>query len=235
MTKLFLSAEWRHLIMLNYEVDPEILIPYIPAGTELDLWKGRAFISLVGFMFLNTRVCGFSFPFHRNFEEVNLRLYLKRTVLDEERRGVAFIKEIVPRRTLAYIANRLYNENYIALPMRHRIETNPLSAEYSWNFNNKWQTISAIADGAPQIPQKNSEAEFITEHYWGYSGKAPQRALEYQVKHPPWRVSNVTDYEIDVDVCALYGSHFGPFLEKPPVSVFLAEGSDVQVFRGTRL
>ena len=235
MTKLFLSAEWRHLIMLNYEVDSKILIPYIPAGTELDLWKGRAFISLVGFMFLNTRVCGISFPFHQNFEEVNLRFYVKRKISGEERRGVVFIKEIVPKRTLAYIANRLYNENYVSLPMRHRIEENPLEVEYGWKYANDWQSFSVRADGNWQIPDKDSEEEFITEHYWGYSGKQNQKCLEYQVKHPHWRVSKVLDYKVDVDVRTFYGQHFAPFLDKSPVSVFLAEGSEVTVFRGTCL
>ncbi len=218
--------------MLNYKVDPQILMPYLPHGIELDLWKGKALVSLVGFMFLNVRVKGIPFPFHRNFEEFNLRFYVKRKLVNEERRGVVFIKEIVPRRAIAYIANRFYNENYIALPMRHHIETNPLSLEYGWKYAHKWQGISVKAQGNPKLPAKDSEEEFITEHYWGYSGIRNQNTTEYQVVHPQWRVSSVTDYKIDIDVNALYGPHFGPFLEKAPVSAFVAEGSEVQVFKG---
>ena len=163
-------------------------------------------------------------------------MYVKRYgPFKEERRGVTFIKEIVPRRALAFIANRLYNENYITLPMRHHIEQNPLTVEYSWKFNERWQKICVKTEETPQIPEKNSEAEFITEHYWGYSGKPSQNTLEYQVKHSPWRVSSITHYEIDVDMYSLYGHQFGPFLEKPPVSVFLAEGSEVMVFKGMRI
>lgn len=163
-------------------------------------------------------------------------MYVKRYgPFKEERRGVTFIKEIVPRRALAFIANRLYNENYITLPMRHHIEQNPLTVEYSWKFNERWQKICVKTEETPQIPEKNSEAEFITEHYWGYSGKPSQNTLEYQVKHSPWRVSSITYYEIDVDMYSLYGHQFGPFLEKPPVSVFLAEGSEVMVFKGMRI
>ncbi len=236
MAQLFLTAQWRHLIMINYHIDAQILTPFIPAGTELDLWNGSAFISLVGFMFMDTRVYGFSVPFHRNFEEVNLRFYVRHYGPSKEvRRGVVFIREIVPRRLLAFVANRLYNENYIALPMQHSLEQNPLAAEYSWKHNNRWQKIRAETEGTPQIPEKDSEAEFITEHYWGYSGKPTQNTLEYRVEHPPWRIWNVTHYKIDVDMHSLYGPLFAPFLEKTPVSVFLAEGSEVQVFKGTHL
>lgn len=233
MTKVFLSAQWQNLIMVNYEVDPNILTSYIPAGTVLDLWNGKALVSLVGFMFMDTRVYGFSFPFHRNFEEVNLRFYVKRYgPLNEVRRGVVFIREIVPRRAIAYIANRFYNENYIALPMRHHIETNPLNVEYSWKFNNRWQKISVKAESLPQIPKNGSLEEFITEHYWGYSGKPFQPTFEYQVGHPQWRLLNVIDYKVDVEMSSLYGPVLGSFLEKPPLSVYLAEGSEVEVFTG---
>jgi uncharacterized protein YqjF (DUF2071 family) len=140
---IFLSAEWRHLVMVNYEIDPSILAPLIPAGTVLDLWKGKAYVSLVGFMFLNTRVLGLPIPFHRNFEEVNLRFYIKRQSADGDLRGVAFVKEIVPKRGIAYIARRLYGENYIALPMKHLLKEthNEIQAEYQWKTSERWQKI----------------------------------------------------------------------------------------------
>src|SRR5690349_11602298 len=93
--KTFLTAQWRDLAMLNYNVDPALLQPFVPAGTELDLWNGRAFLSLVGFRFLDTKVRGISFPFHSNFEEVNLRLYVQRRDGLMIKRGVVFIREIV--------------------------------------------------------------------------------------------------------------------------------------------
>ncbi len=223
----FLSAEWRHLIMINYEVDPAVLTPYIPTGTELDLWKGRAYVSLVGFMFQNTRVRGISVPFHRNFEEVNLRFYVKRG----EERGVCFIKEIVPRWGIAYIARRLYNENYVALPMRHKIvkEDSQIEVEYEWKFNGRWQKIGVICSNEPLVIETGSDVEFITEHYWGYTAHL-NGATSYQVEHPKWRVWNADRYQVDVDVKNLYGTPFETFLKKTPDSCFLAEGSPIQVF-----
>src|SRR4051794_21434553 len=134
MQRVFLTAEWRYLAMLNYEIDPQVLLPRVPRGTELDLWQGRALVSMVGFRFLDTRVRGLSFPFHRDFDEVNLRFYVRRHPSDGARRGVVFIKEIVPRHAIAYIARALYNENYVCLPMRSELKTDQhsLRASYRW-------------------------------------------------------------------------------------------------------
>ncbi|HKD03053.1 MAG TPA: DUF2071 domain-containing protein, partial [Terriglobales bacterium] len=119
---VFLKADWRNLAMLNYEVEPSVLAAFVPAGTELDRWNGRLFVSLVGFRFLRTRVWGLPIPLHCNFDEVNLRFYVRRMEGSEIRRGVVFIREIVPRRAIATVARNLYGERYVALPMRHRLE-----------------------------------------------------------------------------------------------------------------
>jgi len=47
----FLTAEWRKLAIINYEVNPEILEKYLPNGVELDFWDGKCLISVVGFIF----------------------------------------------------------------------------------------------------------------------------------------------------------------------------------------
>ncbi|MDB5134647.1 MAG: hypothetical protein JWP37_1250 [Mucilaginibacter sp.] len=90
----FLKAQWNNLLMLNYEVDPDILKSYIPPGTVLDLWEGKALVSMVGFMFLDTQVLGIKWPFHINFEEVNLRFYVKHFDGNEWKRGAVFISEL---------------------------------------------------------------------------------------------------------------------------------------------
>lgn len=74
----FLKAEWRRLALVNYIIDKHLLVKYLPAGTELDLRNGNCYVSLVGFMFINTRLLGLRIPFHKNFEEVNLRFCVKR-------------------------------------------------------------------------------------------------------------------------------------------------------------
>lgn len=194
----FLKAEWRKLAIANYVIDQELLKGYIPFGTELDLWNGKCFISLVGFMFVNTRVLGIRVPCHIDFEEVNLRFYVKRFENGEWKRGVVFIKEIVPKTTLAFVANTLYHENYETLPMAH-YWTEEIQVEYSWIKSGFKNTFNITAGKDALEIDANTETEFITEHYWGYAKINKDRTNEYQVTHPKWKVYEVKEYEINVD------------------------------------
>lgn len=224
--------------MLNYEIEPAALAPYVPQGTEFDLWNGRHLVSVVGFLFLKTRVFGLAIPFHHNFEEVNLRFYVRRKAEDGWRRGVVFIKEIVPRAAIALAARKLYNEPYIALPMAHRIEAESnsvKSVDYSWHFGGRQNSLQLTTRGEAQPPAEASEAEFITEHYWGYNAQRDGSTLEYRVEHPRWRVYDVADAKLACNVAGLYGEQFRESLNHKPSSAFLAEGSAVTVYRGVRL
>lgn len=243
----FLTAEWRDLVMLNFAVDPAVLLPHVPPGTELDTWNGTAYVSLVGFMFLRTRVLGCAIPWHRDFEELNLRFYVRRpgrpgephVEADGYKRGVAFLKEIVPRAAVAMVARRLYGERYEAWPMRH-VKTIPTAGApgevgYGVRFRGAWSDLGLHfrGDPAPLVP--GSEAEFIAEHYWGYVARPGRPTLEYRVEHPPWRVWPGEAPRLAVDVAGLYGPEFAPALAAPPRSAFLAEGSRVTVYRGREL
>ncbi len=234
---VFLTARWEHLLMANYQVPPAVLLPRVPAETELDLHDGQCLVSLVGFRFLDTRVLGIGVPGHRDFDEVNLRFYVTRHVRGETRRGVVFVKEIVPRRALAWIARVLYQEPYVALPMRHEDRTmeHPPRLAYMWTHNGREARLAATLTGDPFLPAAGSEAEFITEHYWGYTRLRDGATQEYQVEHPPWHVQATSDLEFDCDVTALYGAAFAPYLSVPPRSAFVANGSAVVVRRGRRI
>lgn len=236
--RTFLTARWVHLAMLNYPVDPGLLRGRVPAGTELDAFDGRTFVSMVGFQFLDTRVLGLPVPFHRSFDEVNLRFYVRRPTSDGVRRGVVFVKEIVPRAVIAWVARRLYNENYVALRMAHVDEVG-LAPEprvaYEWRHGGRTHRLSVRVDGSPVLPADSSEETFITEHYWGYVRQRDGATLEYGVEHPRWRVWRASEAELDCDVAALYGPELAPCLSGPPSSAFLAEGSAVTVRRGRHL
>ncbi|HKB09054.1 MAG TPA: DUF2071 domain-containing protein [Vicinamibacterales bacterium] len=235
----FLTAEWRHLAMLSYRADPALLAPLVPAGTELDLWRDQALVSIVGFQFLQTRVRGLAIPYHQGFEEVNLRFYTKRLVGGELRRGVTFIRELVPRRAIATAAQWTYNEPYTAVPMRSSISMStsgaPATVTYEWRTSRSrasdWCSLRvAVHDATPTIPDADSDARFVTEHYWGYTRQRDGSTLEYEVEHPRWRVRAAADASLHGDLTALYGDAFAGILQTPPCSAFLADGSAVTVF-----
>lgn len=227
----FLTAEWNDLALINYEIDPKILKKYIPKGTELDLWNGKCYISLIGFMFEDVKVLGLKIPFHTNFEEVNLRFYVKRFEDGIWKRGVVFVKEIVPKHAISIVANMLYKEHYQTMKMRHsRTENeNSKSFQYEWKKDKKWNSI-AMKTTKNSIPiEENSEAEFITEHYFGYTKYNESTTIEYEVTHPRWQQLEIIDYKINVDFESIYGKDFEFLQHLKPTSTFLALGSKITI------
>ncbi len=234
----FLTARWQRLALLNYECPPELLAPLVPRGTDLDPWNGSFLISMVGFMFCDTRVRGMAIPFHRTFEEVNLRFYVRRETGAEVRRGVVFVRELVPRFAIAAVARAVYNEPYLAVPMNHSTtldEQTGGSVEYRWRYRREPFALGARVAGAAQPLEPESEAEFITEHYWGYTRQRDGSTREYEVAHPPWRIWESKDPWLTGPYASLYGDAFGDVLRAPPRSTFVAVGSDVAVYPGTPL
>ena len=236
--RVFLSAEWRDLVMLNYEVEPSLLNRYVPPGTALDSFKGRTYVSLVGFRFCHTKLLGrFPVPFHVDFDEVNLRFYVRRKEGSDERRGVVFVAEVVPKRAIATTARLIYGENYTYLPMTHRIETDKLNktAEYQWRVGDQWCRLSAQTVGLPTHPQEGSLEQFITEHYWGYSTQRNGGCIEYHVSHVPWQVWPTTKAGFEGESSVLYGRELATALQRRPDCAFVADGSPVIVFTGNRV
>ena len=234
----FLTAQWRNLVMLNYQIDPALIQSRVPAGTEIDFWNGRTFVSVVGFRFMETRLKGWRVPFHVNFDEVNLRFYVRYKSGDEWHRGVVFVKEIVPRMAVSLVARWVYNEQYVTLPMRSAIDL-PTPANgfrgsvgYYWKRAGRWNEVSAQISGEPSALEPGSEAEFITEHYWGYTAQRDGSTLEYSVEHPSWRVWRSEQSRFDGDVATLYGPDFARVLGSAPSSAFVCDGSEIAVRPG---
>src|SRR5690348_12029162 len=232
----FLTATWRHLAMLNYRVDPALLAPHVPQGTTLDSHDGATYVSLVGFLFADTRVMGLKVPYHTTFPEINLRFYVRHTSGSDVRRGVVFIKEIVPLPAIAVVARLAYNEPYETRRMGHylaaRAPKEPLHVSYSWAPRlGGWGHITiATTEALPQPIVPGSAEEFITEHYWGYTRQRDGGTIEYRVGHPSWRVWQGERATVTGDVEELYGHDFAKMLAQPPDSAFLAEGSAVAVY-----
>jgi uncharacterized protein YqjF (DUF2071 family) len=238
MTAPFLTARWLHLVLLNYSAPRALLEPLVPRGTELHAWQGETLVSLVGFMFCDTRVRGLSIPWHRDFEEVNLRFYVKRPTASGDRRAVVFVREFVPRWAIASVARWVYNEPYLALAMSHEVSLSPDDGgevRYGWRQRGHECSLSATTEGAARAVAIGSEAEFITEHYWGYTRQRDGSTLEYQVEHPSWLVWDAHTASFEGSAEHLYGADFAPVLRAAPRSAFVAVGSEVTVRRGVKI
>ena len=235
MADPFLTARWESLVLLNFECPREVLEPLVPEGTELDTWRDVDLISLVGFRFVDTRLRGVGVPCHRTFEEVNLRFYVRRRHTDGSfRRAVVFIKELVPRRAIAAVARLIYNEPYSRVAMEHEVSLDKDSggsAAYSWVHRGLEYGLRATVAGpaAPLVP--GSEAEFITEHFWGYTKQRGGGTSEYRVDHPSWLVwdASISSYESPPSE-TLFGPRLSEVLRAEPKSAFVAVGSEVSVF-----
>jgi len=237
MPAKFLTATWKNLIMANYIIDPAILSSYLPHKTLVDDFNGNIYISLVGFMFEDTRLLGMRIPFHVNFEEVNLRFYVRYNDNGEWKRGTVFIREIVPKRAISFIANAIYHENYCTKRMAHFCKTveEEIHLGYHWKHRQRWNKLEAMIEPVALLMQPGSEEEFIAEHYWGYSKYNDTTTYEYNVLHPTWKVFPVKDYLVDCDFAGLYGNAFASLENIKPNSVFVAEGSEVAVLKKREL
>jgi uncharacterized protein YqjF (DUF2071 family) len=238
LTRTFLTADWKHLAMLNYEVDPTLLMPHLPKGTELDDRGGRHFVSLIGFLFLDTRVLGLPVFFHQKFEEVNLRFYVRRSVGAESRSGVVFIREMVPLPLVAETAKLTYNEPYRTVPMQHTlVETNGRlqSIEYLFGRPRDQCRLAVHVDGAAQEMEPESEEEFLSERGWGYTRQRDGGTIEYRVQHERWGVWPNARFELDGPLGEFYDKPFPGILRGAPASAFVADGGPVAVHLPARI
>lgn len=226
-----MTARWENLIMANYAIDPEILKPYIPNGVELDLFEGKAFVSLVGFLFRKSRIFGIPIPLLGSFEEINLRFYVKRKEGNQYKRGVVFINETVPYKPVAWLANKLYKEHYIAIPTKHRfaVNQNEKEVEFQWKTPSQWNTIRVKASVFSREMERGSLQEFIFEHYFGYTKISEAESQEYKINHPRWQVNEIKEYHINCNFKEMYGDAFAELENMEPQAVFIAEGSEISV------
>lgn len=243
----FLTASWRDLVMCNWRVSPDLLYSYLPAGTVMDLYEGNAYLSLVAFRFINTKILGVPVPFHVNFDEINLRFYVKRDVEGELKRGVVFVHEFVPRFWIAAMARILYNENYFSGRTLSLIEdcTQYRSLSYQWGSRQKsspesepksfLNSISVRASNHVLPMTKGSIEEFIAEHYFGYAKQRDGGTIEYRVSHPRWNIRAVTEVKLQGNFEEIYSQQFARILATPAESCFVAEGSEVEVNFGYRI
>jgi uncharacterized protein YqjF (DUF2071 family) len=228
MPRPFLTAKWHNLFLATYVVPPAILEKRLPAGLVLDLRDSDAFVSLVAFEFLDTRVFGIGWPGYRNFAELNLRYYVR----NGDERGVVFIREFVPQRFVAWMARWLYNEPYLAAPIvvsKNSTESN-VEMHYRLTYAGRDHHIHVTGSKPAMRPADDSVEHFFKEHKWGFGMTRSGKPLRYEVAHPIWDVFPVREYRLDFDFSSVYGPEWAFLAQSTPCSTVLAAGSDIAVY-----
>src|SRR3989441_13236998 len=236
----FLPAEGRPLVMLSYEVDLDVLAPLAPAGLALDLWHGRALVSVVGFRFLDTRVLGAAIAWHRDFDEVNLGFYARRDVPGGgTRHGGVSVRELVSRLAVALLARLAYNEPYRAVRMRSATPRGASDAPgrlaYEWRIGGAWEGLAATAVGAPTAPEPGSQGALLTQHHWGDTPQRDGGTAEYAAVPPPWPGRTAGGATLTMDVARLYRPAVAPALARAAGAAPVAGGAAVIVYAPRRL
>ena len=230
MGSTFLRANWENLIMANYEIEPSTLAPYLPKGVELDFYNNKTYVSLVGFMFKNTRLFGLPIPFFGSFEEINLRFYVKKIENRKIKKGVVFINETVPFKIVALLANKLYKEHYISIPTKNSIDiTENKDIKFEWKINDRWNSLAVKSDTNKYKIEQGTIEEFIFERYFGFTKLSASSTQEYKIHHPKWMTHKILNSQIDCDFRSMYGDAFSMLNNQTPDSILLAEGSQVSV------
>jgi len=216
------------LILANYAVPRRLLAPFLPSGVDLDERDGKAWASIVAFSFEDTRVLGVPWPGFRNFPEWNLRFYVRQG----SRRGVCFVREIVPSAWVCFMARAIYNEPYSPAPMAARLreEGRERRVRYDLRWRGKRYSARVRAENHPVLPEPGSAEHFFKEQQWGFGRTRSGRTVVYEVCHPHWDVYPVKSHDLRLDWAALYGDQWGEMQNREPDSVFLARGSRVEVF-----
>jgi uncharacterized protein len=233
-----LAGHVRFAVFTTYEVDRRVLEPLVPAGTELDPWQGRTFISLVAFEMTDSRLCGVPLPFARAYDQINLRFYVRRPLADGSRRpGVVFLRELVPVPALVVGARLLYRERYERQPVSARVRPpdpaggRPGRAIYRWRRHDQLHRLAVDFAAPLELPAEGTLERFLAERHWSYAAPADGHTREVRFDHPPWRVWQARAARLAPSTAASFGERFERALASEPASAFVAEGSRMRLHR----
>lgn len=228
----FLKAQWKELTLVNFALEPDFLINILPVGLDPDLLHGKAYASLVAFDFESIRVGGIPWPGYTQFPELNLRVYVRCS--EAGRRGVFFIRELIPGKIPTAIARVAYNEPYSACPLTrsHQALVNGAQVQRTdWIWKGAPNYLEVEVGPETMMPATDEDANWFKEQEWGFGHSRLGELLRYHVTHPRWMVRKVHRCDYEVDWLGLYGPIWARQLEgAEPDSLMHCIGSEIAVY-----
>ena len=222
---IFMTGHWEDLIMVTFEVDKAILEPYLPKDTEIDLFNGKALMSMVAFTFSKVKFFGIKVPFHQQFGQINFRFYAKSKT--DDTKGVVFIKEFAPKPLIASVANLCYNEPYFYKSIRRNktLKQGRINMKYSYG-NLK---IKASAKEKTGKLNPNTLKHFVVDRYIAYIKSYSGKTVQYKINHRPWELYDATSVTIENDILSLLPKKFK---QAKLLSTCFVDGSFITVEKG---
>jgi uncharacterized protein len=230
--RVFLTARWTDVLLVNCRVSPSLLQPYVPSGSTLDTPDAEPdahLLSMIVFRFQDTRVREMRVPTAQDFAELNLRFYVR----DNDRRAAVFLREFVPAPLVILGARLFYRQPYYPARISHTVTRQDAEIRVQTRFRNHAHrgTIDVTARNTPRVPDEASVEHFIKEHYWGFHQDRRGGSFAYRVDHPIWTTYPVEQATMTIDPGALLGGAWRSVnWHEARHSVVFADGSDARVF-----
>lgn len=234
--KLSISSEFRKVALLNYMIPPEVVEKYLPDHTKPDYYNGECMISLVGFQVPNLKVAGVKMPLLKDFDEIDLQIYVKRFDGAKWQKGVVVISRIFAHPIGEPLANTFLRTNYSSMPVTATTKETQESLEvkYSWKYKDLEQKFRVKSNKLAAPYDKGTEAAFVLDRPFGFI-KSEDEIYQYEIKHVDWHLYSVEEYSVDVDFSLQFDPAFNILNGQNPHSVILTEGSTVEIRENQRV
>ena len=239
--KTLYAAEWREIVVINFEIDPKLLRNFIPPKTELDFFNETSFVTLMARACKNVKPYGWPIVFAKSIDQILLRFYVKRKVGDTWRRGVCLIRDYLPKRKASFFLNWMFKHSFTQVPIKRTssnfesgLPTQLPTVEYQWTTGDYVNHIKVNARSQMRQQEQETKESFVLDHHYGYTVKEG-KTYEYYVEYSPWAMWDAQSGSFDCDTENVFGRPFVRALKQRPASVFLARGSDVIIYRPTEI
>jgi uncharacterized protein len=179
-----MKQTWYDLLFAHWEIDPELIKPFIPKNLMLDTYKGKAWIAVVPFRMSGIRLRNMpQIPFTSKFPEINVRTY----VTYQGKPGVYFLSLDASNYLAVKVANSFFYLPYFLSEMVVSSEgdsiyyqSNRSRSKEEFRFKGKYQPISDVFHA-----ECGSLEYWLTERYCLYTEKH-NRLYRGEIHHKPW-------------------------------------------------
>jgi uncharacterized protein len=208
-----MKQTWYDLLFAHWEIEPELLQPFIPSGLQLDTYQGKAWIAVVPFRMSGIRLKYMpSIPYTSNFPEINVRTY----VTYQGKPGVYFFSLDASNYLAVKVAKSFFHLPYYHSKIEVRSEGASIKyhsyrkkSREEFRFKGNYQPISDVFHA-----ERGSLEYWLTERYCLYTEKY-NRLYRGEIHHPPWPLQQaraVIDENTMIDIKGFSSLHSKPLL-----------------------